>query len=565
MLRLLYALVANLILLLLWPLRALARRRAAPVSGWVEVEIDGGLAEVSRRLPFWSQRPRLLALESLRRLCRIAGADPRVAGILFNIKHLRAGSATAMSLRQVMLELRREGKRVAVYLPHGAGTRQTYVASAADMLIVGPETHLSPLGFAVEAHYFRGLFDKIGVEPDVLARGRYKTAGEPLTARSMSEAQREQLNALLDVAWEVLIEALSSGRRVERAIAERWVNEGPWSAEQAVEQGLADAIAYPDEVKHKLSPDRKDGARIVSGKRYLRRRQPKFVRFRRPARIGVVEVVGPIVSAEAISLLPMAIEKAVVEAAELALEDGSVRGVIVHIDSRGGSALASDRMLHAIRRLSEKKPVVAYLGDTAASGGYMVAVGCPRIIAQPMTVTGSIGVVAARFVLEPLLDKLGIGVEVIKRGARADMMTAARHLDPAERAALERQIDDVYRSFLSAVARGRGRSEAEIEPLAGGRVWSGRHAAEHGLVDRLGGFEVALEELRQRMGPGAERLEPIIVSPPHVRTPPSLLPRLLKAVAPHLPAGAELALLTQATGREPAWAWCDAVLADLGD
>jgi protease IV len=491
-------------------------------------------------------------------------ADPRVEGLLFTIKHLRAGSATATSLRQLLADARAAGKRVAVYLPQGGGTRETFVASGADLLIVGAETHLSPLGFAVEAHYFRELFDKLGVEPDVLARGRYKTAGESFSLRQMSEPQKEQLDALLDVAWEVLIDALSSGRKVDRATAERWVNEAPWSARSAVEQGLADAVCYPDQLGRTLAPGAEHGAKIVPAGRYVRRRTPTFWRFFRPARIGVLEVHGPIVSVASSTLVPLAVEKSVVDAAKRALEDRKVRGVVLHIDSRGGSALASDRMLHAIRALAEKKPVVAYMGDTAASGGYMVAVGAHSIIAQPTTVTGSIGVIAARFVVEPLLAKLGIGVEIVKRGAHADMHSPARHLEPEERAALERQIEEIYRSFLAAVACGRGRHEAEIEPLAGGRVWSGRDAHAHGLVDQLGGFELALDEVRKRIGRGGEELEPSVVAPAHVPTPLSLLPRLLRATLPRLDSALQLAALADGR-REPAWAWCEVVLADSSD
>jgi protease-4 len=180
-------------------------------------------------------------------------------------------------------------------------------------------------------------------------------------------------------------------------------------------------------------------------------------------------------------------------------------------------------------------------------------------------VTGSIGVVAARFVLEPLLDKLGIGVEVLKRGDRADMMSASRRLSDDERGVLERQIDEIYRSFLRVVAEGRSRSVEEIEPLAGGRVWSGRDAVAHGLVDKLGGFDLALAEVRQRIGPGAERLEPIVISPPRVRPPAALLPRLLWSALPRLGPAAELAALCDATGRELGFAWCDVRLGDLSD
>ncbi len=564
--RFVFSLLVDLWLVVLWPLLALRRRRAAPRGAWLCLEVDGAVVEVPPRLPFWDRRPRPLALQRLRRLVELAARDARVAGLLVELKHLAGGSATARSLRDVLLQARERGLRVVAYLPHGAGTRELYVASAAERVLLGPETFISALGYAVESQYFKDALDRVGIEPEVFARGRYKTAGEMFVERSMSEAQREQLDALLDVAWDTLIDALSTGRGVERGIAEQWINSGPWSADAALSQRIADAIVYDDQLAELLEPGRKGGAPMTPAGRYLRRRRIAWRPLRRRPRIGVVEVHGPIVGKPAFGLFPVAAEEPVRDAFKQAYDDPRVRGVIVHIDSPGGSALASDRMLHELRRLAAKKPVVACMGNVAASGGYMIAVGAPTIVAQPTTITGSIGVVAARFVVGPVLERVGIGVDVIKRGARADMEAPLRHLDAGEREVMERQLDDVYRSFLRVVSVGRRRPVQEIEPLAGGRVWSGRDALERGLVDRLGGFEAALTELRARIGRGAERFEPELVSAHRLSAPTALLPRLLGS-AMRLPGTVGLfgfAPLALSAARERVWMWCGVEEFDLG-
>ncbi|MCL4750608.1 MAG: signal peptide peptidase SppA [Myxococcales bacterium] len=562
--RIVFALFWNLVLLGLSPLRWLRRRFAAPRGAWLEVRIDGGLVEVARRVPFWQRRHQPVALQSLRRLVSVAAMDARVLGVLIRIESLRVGSARATSLRDVLLECRRAGKQVAVYLPHGGGTLAAYVASAADLVLLGPETHLELTGFAVEATYLKAALDRLGLEPEVFAKGRFKTAGEFLERKSMSEAQREQLGALLDVAHGALLDALATGREVEPDVARAWVEDGPWSAKGALEAGLIDGVVYPDELAKHLDSTRPNGAPILPAARYLRRRTPRFVPLRRPRHVAVIDVVGPIVSEAPLSLVPVAAEGPVCRTLELAQKDPRVSGVVVHVSSRGGSALASDRMLRALSMLAKDKPVAVYMGDVAASGGYMIAVGAPLIVAQPTTVTGSIGVVAARLVGEALLSKLGVAIEVVKRGEHADMMNPARRLSAGESRALARQLDDIYSSFLQAVARGRGRPVEQIEPLAGGRVWSGRDAHAHGLVDQLGGFDVALRDVLRRIGPGAEALEPVVIGPEHFR-PPGPLARLVRGGSAALGLGAAVDLIAVALGEPRARAWLWSEVAGVGD
>ena len=510
---LLLSLVSNLLYLLLWPIRARRRARAAPEGAFIQVELRGTLAEITRDPPFWKRQSGLSSLARLRQLVEVAVADSRVAGLVVSLRSASMGTATATSLRQLLLEARKGGKRVVVYLPLGGATREVFVASAADQILVGPHTELAPLGFAVESHYLAEPLGRAGIEIEVLARGRYKTAAEFLTERQMSDAGREQLSALLEMAYETLLSALAEGRQAPKVLAEQWINQGPWPARAAVAKGLADDVAYPDELADKLQPESPGGVPLIPMDAYLRRRVSGWRPLSRPRYVAVLELGGPIVSQQVEIPFPFTVEEDFVKLVERAGDDPRALGAILYVNSPGGSALASDRIGHALRKLAAHKPLVACLGDVAASGGDLAAVGAPHIVAQPTTLTGSIGVVAARLSLGPLFERLGITTEVVKRGAHADLGSPARRLSEEERRLLEREIDEIYAGFLQAVAVGRRRPVADIEPLAGGRIWSGQDAVERGLVDELGGLDRALAAVRSRIGPAGERVAPRLLGP----------------------------------------------------
>ncbi|WP_437958644.1 signal peptide peptidase SppA [Sorangium sp. So ce119] len=547
------ALLINLLRLLLLPVSALRWAFAAPRGGYVVLEIDGRVVDLQPprvRLALW-WRPRRrapLSVERVRELGKHLMKDPRPAGLLLRMRSVHAGPAVIASLRDALLEIRAGGKDIVAYLPMGADNTMLLLASAARAVVVGPETLVSPLGFAVEGRYVRRALEQVGVEPEVFAKGMYKNAGEVLVRDAMSEAQREQVGALLDARFADLIASLAQGRRVDRETAARWIDEAPYGAEQAVARGIVDAVAYEDELEHMLatgllpgtiSPRRAQGdagggaraaahparTRLVSASRYLGARRALSLRpmWPRPI-IGVVEVHGAIVSRAHFRGASLASEERLVASLRAARQNPRIRGVILHIDSPGGSALASDRIHHEVTRLAEVKPVVACMSNVAASGGYYVAAAAHAIVAQPQTITGSIGVVSARFALGPLLERLGVSTDVVKRGARADLFSPSRRLDAGERSVMERELDAIYGTFLRVVARGRRRPVEEIEPLAQGRVYSGAEAQARGLVDMLGGFERALHELRQMIGPTASAIEPTIVRASRYIPPPPLLP-----------------------------------------
>lgn len=544
------ALLLNLVRLLLLPVSALRWAFAAPRGGYVVLEIDGRVVDLqpprARMVHRLRGKRTPLSVERVRELGRHLRKDSRPAGLLVRIRSLRAGPAVLASLRDALLEIRAGGKDVVVYLPMGADNQTLLLASAARAIVVGPETQVAPLGFAVEGRYLRRALEQAGVEPEVFAKGMYKNAGEVLVRDDMSAPQREQVGALLDARLHDLTAALALGRRVDRETAARWIDEAPYGAAEAVEKGIVDAVAYEDELEHWLAMDLLPGtpARRSSGapeERKPARRPPRhhlvragrYLRARRALEllpllprpvIGVIEVHGAIVSRARVRGASIASEERLVASLRAARQNPRIRGVILHIDSPGGSAIASDRIHHEVTRLAEVKPVVACLSNVAASGGYYVAAAAHAIVAQPQTITGSIGVVSARFALGPLLDRLGVSTDTVKRGARADLFSPSRKLEPDERAVMERELDAFYATFLRVVARGRRRPVEEIEPLAQGRVYSGADAQARGLVDMLGGFERALHELRQMIGPKAAAIEPAIVRASRYVPPPPLLP-----------------------------------------
>jgi len=419
--------------------------------------------------------------------------------------------ATALSLRDALLAASKSGRRVAVHLPAGADTKAYLVASAAGHLSAFPGASLALLGFASRGVYFREALARTGVVAEVLARGRYKSAGESLTRDAMSEPQREQVGAVLDRMHAALVAALREGRGLGLEQATAAIDRGVFRAPEAVEAKLLDAALFDDEVGKALCPGVTPAPASVAAPAYLRaRRATRLGAARGGPCIGVVRVHGAIVQGGS-PFARGATEPEVVGAIRAAREDRRVRGVVLHIDSPGGSALASARMHRELELCAAEKPLVAAMANVAASGGYYVAAPAHAIVAQPVTITGSIGVISARLALGPVLDRLGVHVESLKRGERADLFDSIHPLRPEERAALEHEIEGTYGEFIAVVARGRKKTADEVEGLAQGRVWTGEDAHARGLVDLLGGFDVALAEVRRRVGTGGDRLPPRVV------------------------------------------------------
>jgi protease-4 len=482
---------------LLLPLRALRRARAVPRGAFVEIVIDGAIADVVPKPRFWELRAqKATSLWAVARVVDEVIADPRVRGILLTIKELDCGMAGATSLRTELARARAAGKEVWTHLPMGGGTKETYVATAGKILL-GPATQLAPLGFVSTSRYVRRALDKAGIVPDVIAAGEYKSAGENLMRDSMSEPQREQVERLLETFHGALLDAIADGRRIDREKAAALVDGAPYFGQAAVDAGLADGVAHDDEVPGAIGAAGPKQIVGAGGYHALMRRPLLRSLFKKPI-VAVVPVHGAIAHV-ASAFGGYATDERVIRMVRAARMDRRVKGVILHVDSPGGSALASDRMHHEIAQLARAKPLVCCMANVAASGGYYVAAPAHRIVCQETTITGSIGVVAARLSVEPLLARLGIRTEAVRRGARAGLLSGALPLSEDERATLQREIGATYQAFLGVVSSGRKMPKDKVDELARGRVWTGRDALEAGLVDATGGFERAMAELRSML------------------------------------------------------------------
>ncbi|MCC6746369.1 MAG: signal peptide peptidase SppA [Deltaproteobacteria bacterium] len=512
MLRLPLILLANLLVNLLVAPVVLLRRLGRPyfveltLQGTVEARDDGG--------GFW-RRSRGWSVERVERLVTRLCADRKAAGLVVRVRGLKAGLATLRELRETLLRLRSSGKRL-VFLLEEAGTREYVLATVGDELLMPEGALLDLRGMSAEFFYFGGLLRRLGVEVEIGQAGRYKSAAERLARAEMSPASREAMERLLEVLFEEAVVTIAEARRVTVERARELVDLGPYDGPSGVAAGLLDATAFADELPARLAPARGGRAQIVPAAAYARRLRLRWRPLLRPRVIAVLPLQGMIVGGESVRFPRRAVgDQTIAAALERLGRTRRVAGVVLHIDSPGGGVTPSELMWRAASSLREKKPVVASLGDVAASGGYYVAVACSHIVAQAETITGSIGVLTGKVSVGPLLRRLGIGWHRIRHGARAALHGVGAPLEEAEREALREQLERTYRRFLQRVADGRKRPAEEVALVAEGRVWAGRDAVDRGLVDELGGLARAIEVARQaaRRAPG-EPLEALTVRLP---------------------------------------------------
>ncbi len=517
-------------------IRAFGRR-----LDYVVVEVAGSYPErTPRRRPL---RQRLLSgtwqrpeesLEALReRLERIASA-PGVRGIVLRVRDLQAGMATIQSLRAAFAEVRRRGKRVVAYLPE-THLPAYYLATAADEIHMAPAGFWMVIGLRTEITFFRSAFDRIGVLPEFERLAEYKTAADPFMRSGLSEPHREVIESILDSLMQEIASDLAAARRLDPAAVRVAIDRAPLTADDAKAAGLVDGVCYEDELPARLGSTDRLAHHPASLQPWARARGrlPSPYRWRaRQVIIGVVELRGAIVPGESREMpvsLPLiggrlAGSDTIARAFRAAERHPGVRAIVFNVDSRGGSALASDLIWREVERVKRKKPVVVYMGDVAGSGGYYVAAGASRIIAQPGTITGSIGAVTGKVTVRGLLERLGLNREVIARGEAATMESVFRPFTPEQLDALRRELQAIYRRFVGVVARGRRRREDEVEAIARGRVWTGRQALEHGLVDELGDFSLAVRRAAELAGiPAAQAVIPITIHPPQTIGIPSLV------------------------------------------
>lgn len=430
-----------------------------------------------------------------------ARTDPEVTGLVVKIDGLRLGAARAEELRSLLAAIARR-KPVLAYL-RGGSTREYWVATAATVVAAPPGAPLVVNGAATSQLYLKDALARLGVSFEVVRAGAYKSAAEPLVRTEPSPEAREATEAVLGDVFDRFVRDVASARKLAPERVKALVDQGLFRAEEAKEAGLVDAVAWPDELERTLRQAAGRGIDVGGG--YTPRTARRAQRWGLPPVVEVVRLEGVIAqgkSREPLGADAIAGAETVGAAIRRAADDGRVKAIVLRIESPGGDGLASDLIWREVVRARRKKPVIASLGDLAASGGYLVAAGCDAVVAGPSTLTGSIGVFVLKPDLSGLLGKLSVQRHASTRGEKAQLTSLLRPWGTPEREIVERQVAAFYGLFLDRVAEGRRLARADVEAVAAGRVWTGQQALERKLVDRVGTVEDAVTLARERAGLG---------------------------------------------------------------
>jgi protease-4 len=421
-----------------------------------------------------------------------------VRAIVVEIAGFGAGLATAHEIHRMLRAAQAGGKRVIALLRgDSAGLREYLVAAGAGEIVANPDTMLTMLGVATGGVFLKNALDKLKIQAQTLQWKEYKGAADTLGRDAMSPAVRESMAAIV-ADWEsILVEAIAAARNLTTERARELIAAGFVSARAAVEKQLIDREGYLEDIRAEFDPEAKRKV-FVSLARY--RRHVVYTRERgRRARIALVHASGPVISGEAPATGEFISGVATAAQIDRASRDDRVSAIVFRVNSPGGSAVGSDLVWRAVREAQGRgKPVVVSMGDVAGSGGYYVAAGADAIVAEPATITGSIGVVYAKFNLGSLLGELGVHFDFVKSAPISDAMSFARAMTDGELAQLNETVGELYAAFTAKVAQGRRLSPEQAEAVAKGRVWSGLAAKERGLIDEVGGLSTAIAIARER-------------------------------------------------------------------
>ena len=482
---------------------ALGLRRGAGFRGTGPVALVFQVPEVleegappPRTFPWGGRRRARYTTYDVLRTLRAAGEDDRVRALVLHVDGLDWGWAQVGEVRDAVARFRRTGKPVFASLT-GGGEREYLLASAADVVAMPPTAELQLDGLTATAVYFRGAFDKLGVHANYAHVGRYKSGVEPYTRTGMSPESRAALAAVLDDLYGLLVDSLATGRRLPRDSVGRLIDDGPWTAAEARRRGLLDTLLYDTEVDSLALGRGRTRLAATPFARYLAAHEPAS----QGPRVALVVAEGAIVSGHSRQLPGQEADlgsETVIDALRQARTRRAIKAIVLRIDSPGGMAQASDDIWREVQRCRAVKPVIVSMSDVAASGGYYFAVAADSIVASPATLTGSIGIFGGKLNILGLYQKLGLNVESVSRGRHAEMLSPFHDFTPEESARFEDALQTFYRGFVARVARGRRMTPAAVDSVAEGRVWTGAAAVRRGLVDRLGGLDVAFEMARAR-------------------------------------------------------------------
>ncbi|MGL4511563.1 MAG: signal peptide peptidase SppA [Lacipirellulaceae bacterium] len=482
---------------------------------------DGGLAESPGGSgPFGDLRTDLR--KAVARIDQ-AAEDDAIDGMVLRVRESALGRGQLHELREAIKRFRAQGK-YAVAEIESADTGSYLIAAACDDIVMPESGMLMLQGVRAEPWFYKGMLAKVGVQADFVHVGEAKGAAEPYTRRKWSEPVKENITSMLDDLFEQTVDTITMERPMKREAVAGAIDKGLLTAREALELGLVDRLAYSDELRGALA-EHEGVARVVYVENYGKKKVDTdfsgpagFFKLmgmmaggaKRPGsadkKIAVVYAVGPIMTGES-AADPFGDSESIgsttlVEALRDAAADKRTVAIVLRVDSPGGSALASDLIWRAINEID--KPVVASMGNVAASGGYYISMGADRVFAEPTTITGSIGVVGGKMAIGGLLDKLGITTDLVSRGANSGMFSPLQKFTDSEREALVGLMDDTYDQFTAKAAQGRNLTQDRVKELGGGRVYSGRQAQQLGLVDELGDLRAAVVAAKELAGLDAD-------------------------------------------------------------
>jgi protease-4 len=482
-------------------------------TGWggdayLSLAVDGDVAEQPASdvdTIFTTPRPSLRGLvESLDR----AAKDPKMKGVVVRVGSLDGGWGKVQELRDAIARFRRSGKPAYAHL-ESVGNQEYYLATACTKIYAVPQALVLVHALSMEVTFFRQALDKLGVEAQFEGVGRYKNAPNQFTEDRFTAPHREQTEALLDSLYAQYVAAIAESRKKTPAEVRAILEAGPYDAAGALRAGLVDELVYEDELEGRL----KARERVTPG-RYVR--AARGFGFDGRPKVALIYAVGEIMSGES-DASPfggdLAGSTTLSRAIRQARNDATIRAIVLRVDSPGGSGTASEVIWRELSLARKSKPVIVSMGDVAASGGYYIAMTGDAIVAQPATITGSIGVFSGKFALRGLYSKLGLTKEIVERGKNGSFFSEYRPWTNEERSKMHNLMASFYGEFVSKAAKGRGKSYADIDRVAQGRVWTGAEALKVGLVDRLGGLETALDLAREKANIGKDEELALVVLP----------------------------------------------------
>ncbi len=489
-----------------WPLKIIDSIRR---YNFIEVEIQGEVAEEEERffVPFFP-RKRKLTIWDLERVFEHASNSPNVRGVLIKIRDLEIGLGRAEAIRRGILELRERGKRVFVYL-ESPGNLEYMVGAAAERIFVPPWTMLNLIGLKAEVTFFKEALDKLGIEAQIKGLGEYKSASEIFTRKAMSEPHRDMIDSIINDLYAQFVKYISQSRGMDEERVKSLIDSGPFLPGEALEKGLVDDIGYEDDLEKRIEEILDFQIRKIRAEGFLRilsvRETIRRIIQRIEGGAGAIALVsdsGMIMLGESRGSggAKTLGSQTLIRTLRRVADDKSIRALVLRISSPGGSGVASDLIWHQLKVISEKKPVVVSMSDVAASGGYLIALGAKRIVAEPMTLTGSIGIISGKFNLKDFFTKLGVTRDAVVRGNRALMFSSYERFTEDEEEKLGEIMSAFYGDFVKKVADGRGMDFKRAEQLARGRVWTGKQAKEIGLIDELGGIREAIRIAKKEAG-----------------------------------------------------------------